>query len=192
MSASPKGQPRVVPRVHPSMSTEQVRDMRRIFNFFDRALDRCEHLIVVPPSVREAAARHAVRYHLAHLGMFNIEQTEVDPYKAATWYGYFIWERVRDKGRIPLIVTVYVLNKFLGNEPKKVRLDKPTIKQIVAFAKNHEGPSHTSIGTGQNSSEEEDCIHRDGDEDHAIGKVGIYTAFTAARRVLELYHPLKR
>jgi hypothetical protein len=187
MPAPPKGST----RVHPSMSTEQVRDMRRIFNFFNKALDECEHLIVVPPSVREEAARHAVRYHLAHLSMFNIEQTKVDPYKAVTWYGYFIWERIRDKGRIPLMVTVYVLNKFLGNEPKRVRLDEPTIKQIVAFAKNHEGPVHTNTGTrtGQTSSEEEDREHRDGDEDHAIGKVGIYTAFTAARRALELYYP---
>jgi hypothetical protein len=176
------------------MSTEQVRDMRRTFYLFDKALDGYKHLIVVPPSIRDEAARHAVRYHLAHLSMFNIEQTEVDPYKAATWYGYFIWERVRDKGRIPLVITVYVLNTLLGREPKKVKLDKPIIKQIVAFAKNHEGPVYHSTGTvtGQDNSEEEDCKHRDGDEDHAIGKVGIYTAFTAARRALELYDPSKR
>ena len=91
------------------------------------------------------------------------------------------------------MVTIYVLNKYLGNEPKRVRLDKPIIKQIVAFAKNHEGAAHISIASDieQNSSEEEDRQHRDGDEDHAIGKVGIYTAFTAARRALELYHPSK-
>jgi hypothetical protein len=123
--------------------------------------------------------------------MFNIEQTKVDLYKAVTWYGYFIWERVRDKDRIPLMLTIGILNKYLANEPKRVKLDEPTIKQIAAFAKNHEGTSHTSIGTGQNSSEEEDCKHGDGDEDHAIGKVGIYTAFTAARRALELYHPYR-
>jgi hypothetical protein len=192
MPVSPQGQQRVVRRVDPSMSTEQVRDMRRIFNLFDKALDGFEHLIVVSPSIREAAARHAVRYHLAHLSMFNIEQTKVDLYKAVTWYGYFIWEHIRDKERIPLIVTIYVLNNFLWREPKQVRLDELTIKQIVAFAKNHEGPSHISVVTGQNSSEEQDHKHRDGDEDHAIGKVGIYTAFTAARRALELYHPSQR
>jgi hypothetical protein len=182
----------VVRRVDPSMSTEQVRDMRRIFNLFDKALDGFEHLVVVPHSIQEEAARQAVRYHLAHLMMFNIEQTKVDPYKAATWYGYFIWERIRDKGRVPLVVTIYVLNNFLRREPKQVRLDEPTIKQIVAFAKNHEGPAYTSTGIGQNSSEEQDRKHCDGDEDYAIGKVGIYTAFTAARRALELYHPSQR
>ncbi len=189
MPESSKGQP----RVHPVMSPEQKRDMWRAFNYFNKALDECEHLLVVPQSVRNEAARHAVRYHLAHLSRFNIEQTEVDLYKATTWYGYFIWEHVRDKGRIPLMVTIYVLNKYLGNEPKRVRLDKPIIKQIVAFAKNHEGAAHISIASDieQNSSEEEDRQHRDGDEDHAIGKVGIYTAFTAARRALELYHPSK-
>jgi len=72
------------------MSTEQVRDMLRTFNLFDKALDGYTHLIIVPASIRDEAARHAVRYHLAHLSMFNIEQTKVDPYKAATWYGYFI------------------------------------------------------------------------------------------------------
>jgi hypothetical protein len=192
MPASPQGQQRVVQRVHSSMSTEQVRDMRRTFKIFDKALDGYEHLIVVPPNVREEAARHAVRYHFAHLGKFNIEQTEVDPYKAATWYGYFIWDCIRDKGRTPLVVTIYVLNSFLGQEPKKVRLDTPIIEQIVAFAKKHEGTTHTDTGIGlEQSSSEEGRQLRDGDEDHAIGKVGIYTAFTAARRALELYHPLR-
>jgi hypothetical protein len=84
MSASPQGQQRVAQRVHPSMSTEQVRDMRRIFKYFDKALDGYKHLIVVPSSIRDEVARYAVRYHLAHLSMFNIEQTKVDPYRAST------------------------------------------------------------------------------------------------------------
>jgi len=71
--------------------------MRRIFSLFDKALDGFKHIVVVPPDIRDDAARHAIRYHLAHLSIFNIEQTKVDPYKAATWYGYFIWERIRDK-----------------------------------------------------------------------------------------------
>jgi hypothetical protein len=185
---------KVQPRVVPDMPPEQKRDMFRAFNYFNKALDEFDHILFVPQSVRIEAARHAIRYHLNHLSIFNIEQTQVDLYKATTWYGYFIWEKVRDKGRIPLLVTIYVLNKYLGNEPKKVKLDDPLIKQIVAFAKNHEGPPHTSIddGTGRNSSEEEEGKHRDGDEDHAIGKVGIYTAFTAARRALELYNRSKR
>jgi hypothetical protein len=173
------------------MSTEQVRDMRRTFNLFDRALDGYKHLIVVPRSIRNEAAKHAVRYHLAHLRMFNIEQTEVDPYKAATWYGYFIWEHMRDKDRVSLVVTIHVLNHLLRKEPKKIGLDDFVIKQIVAFAKNHEGSAHigSPIGTEPDGTEDRCCKHRDGNEDHAIGKVGIYTAFTAARRVLELYNP---
>jgi hypothetical protein len=191
MPISPQGQQLVNRRVDPSMSAEQIRDMRRIFSLFDKALDGYKHIVVVPPDIRDDAARHAIRYHLAHLSIFNIEQTKVDPYKAATWYGYFIWERIRDKDRISLVVAIYVLNYLLGKEPKKVKSDETTIKQIVAFAKNHEGSARTSTHAdiAQDSSGQEVGQNRDGDEDHAIGKVGIYTTFTAARRVLEIYNP---
>ena len=79
MPVSPQGQKLAARRVDPSMSTEQVRDMRRIFSLFDKALDGYQHLIKVPLNVRDEASRSAVRYHLVHLRMFNIEQTKVDP-----------------------------------------------------------------------------------------------------------------
>lgn len=125
-----------------------------------------EHSSIWTPELLRAAKEQALQHHEAHIAKMRVDQRRLDPFKFLSWYGFILVRQAWDAPRsryYPLALTIDLMNDLLGRS--------------------------CSDGTGMDRlGMSIDCVRelrrlaeRDGvDDDFAIGKNGLYSAFRSA------------
>lgn len=148
----------------PSLTDEDIEVIWLVFRIFDDLMTSTEfgyrRFIAISEETLDRAKEDAVRHHLSHLCEMNIQQSTVDPYKIAAWYGFFVTEHADDRRRVALLATIYLMRHFLEKE-FGVTLDRETSSLLYYYAAN-------------NGIKDE----------HGIGMNGLFMAFNVARQAV--------
>ena len=109
----------------------------------------------------DKAKTDAIRFHIGHLKHHKVHATSIDPYKIVSWYGFYVAKNADDVKRISLLATIELMRYFLSCEINGITLDRETTSLLYRMVAN-------------------DGVN----DDHGVGKNGLYLAFLCSRKAL--------